>query len=74
MMAHILFKGGHLTMDKAQEILKNDYVFVKGLTGGERRLGYPRGELNVTRESTAAYNKYYTGKDFQQCGDKVFII
>ena len=33
-------------------------------TGGERRLGYQRGELNVTRESTAAYNKYYTGKDY----------
>ena len=65
MMAHILLKGGPgLTMDKAKEIFKNDYVFVKGLSGGERRLGYQRGELNVTRESTAAYNKYYTGKDY----------
>lgn len=65
MMAHILLKGGPgLTMERAKEIFANDYVYVKGLSGGERRLGYQRGELNVTRESTAAYNKYYTGKDY----------
>ncbi len=65
MMAHILLKGGPgLTMEKAKEIFNNDYTYVKGLSGGERRLGYQRGELNVTRESTAAYNKYYTGKDY----------
>ena len=40
MMAHILLKGGpNLTMDIAKKSFKNDYVFVKGLTGGERRLG-----------------------------------
>ena len=67
MMAHILLKGGPgLTMERAKEIFTNDYVFVKGMSGGERRLGYQRGELNVTRESTAAYNKYYTGKEYSK--------
>ena len=67
MMAHILLKGGPgLTMARAKEIFANDYNFVKGMSGGERRLGYQRGELNVTRESTAAYNKYYTGKDYSK--------
>ena len=51
-------------MEQAKEIFSNDYVYVKGLSGGERRLAFKRGELNVTRESTAAYNKYYTGKDY----------
>ena len=65
MMAHILLKGGPgLTMEKAKEIFKTEYKYIKGMSGGERRLGYQRGELNVTRESTAAYNKYYTGKDY----------
>lgn len=67
MMAHILLKGGPgLTMERAKEIFTNDYVFVKGMSGGERRLAYQRGELNVTRESTAAYNKYYTGKEYSK--------
>jgi len=65
MMAHILLKGGPgLTMAQAKEIFKSQYKYIKGMSGGERRLGYQRGELNVTRESTAAYNKYYTGKDY----------
>ena len=65
MMAHILLKGGPgLTMEKAKEIFKTEYKYIKGMSGGERRLGYQRGELNVTRESTAAYNKYYNGKDY----------
>ena len=60
MMAHILLKGGPgLTMARAKEIFNTEYKFIKGMSGGERRLGYQRGELNVTRESTAAYNKYY---------------
>ena len=46
MMAHILLKGGPgLTMEKAKEIFNTEYTYVKGLSGGERRLGYQRGEL-----------------------------
>lgn len=65
MMAHILLKGGPgLTMDKAKEIFTNDYAFIKGMSGGERRLAFQRGELNVTRESTAAWNKYHEGQPY----------
>lgn len=67
MMAHILLKGGPgLTMERAKEIFANEYNFVKGMSGGERRLGYQRGELNVTRESTAAYNKYYADAPYSK--------
>ena len=60
MMAHILLKGGPgLTMEQGKEIFNTQYKYIKGMSGGERRLSYQRGELNVTRESTAAYNKYY---------------
>jgi len=65
MMAHILLKGGPgLTMEKGKEIFKSQYRYIKGMSGGERRLSYQRGELNVTRESTAAYNKHYTDKPY----------
>jgi hypothetical protein len=65
MMAHILLKGGPgLTMAQGKEIFNTQYKYIKGMSGGERRLGYQRGELNVTRESTAAYQKYYTDKDY----------
>jgi hypothetical protein len=67
MMAHILLKGGaNLTMAEAKEIFATEYKYIGGMGGGERRLSYQRGELNVTRESTAAYNKYYTGKDYSK--------
>jgi len=67
MMAHILLKGGpDLTMKRAKEIFNTQYKYIKGMSGGERRLSYQRGELNVTRESTAAYQKYYNGKDYSQ--------
>ena len=67
MMAHILLKGGPgLTMKRAKEIFNTQYKYIKGMSGGERRLSYQRGELNVTRESTAAYQKYYNGKDYSQ--------
>jgi hypothetical protein len=65
MMAHILLKGGPgLTMKRAKEIFNTQYKFIKGMSGGERRLSYQRGELNVTRESTAAYNKYYVNAPY----------
>jgi len=67
MMAHILLKGGPgLTMERAKEIFNTQYKYIKGLSGGERRLGYQRGELNVTRESTAAYQKYYTDAPYSK--------
>ena len=35
-------------------------VWVKGMSGGERRLAFKRGELNGTRENPAAYKKHVT--------------
>jgi len=67
MMAHILLKGGPgLTMAQGAEIFDSQYKYIKGMSGGERRLSYQRGELNVTRESTAAYNKYYTDAPYSK--------
>ena len=37
---------------------KQKVKYVAGMKGNERRLAYMRGELNVTRETTAAYNKH----------------
>lgn len=36
-------------------------VWVNGVNGGERRLGFQRGEFNTTRESVAAWFKFYQG-------------
>jgi hypothetical protein len=35
-------------------------VWINGVGGGERRLGFRRGEFNVTRESVAAWFKFYS--------------
>lgn len=37
---------------------KDKVTYVNGMKGNERRLAYMRGELNVTRETTAAYFKH----------------
>lgn len=37
--------------------------WVKGMSGGERRLAFRRGELNGTRENPAAYKKHVEGDD-----------
>lgn len=67
MMSHILMMGGPgLTVAKAKEIFAERYRYIKGMSGGDRRLAYQRGELTVTRESTAAYNKYYKDKDYSE--------
>ena len=36
-------------------------VWVSGMSGGERRLAFKRGELNATRENPAAYKKHVEG-------------
>lgn len=60
MMAHILLKGGpNLTMEQAEIIFDTEYTYVKGLSGGDRRLGFLRNELTATRESPASWNKNY---------------
>jgi len=39
---------------------KDRVVWVNGVKGGERRLGFQRGEFNTTRESPAAWFKFYS--------------
>lgn len=40
---------------------KGRVTWINGVKGGERRLGFQRGEFNTTRESVAAWFKFYTG-------------
>jgi hypothetical protein len=67
-MAHLLLQGGPgLTVSRAVQMYNDNYVYVRGMkSGGEKRLAYTRGELNVNRESTASHNKHFEGKEFNQ--------
>lgn len=59
MMAFTLLVCGELpTIDAYMQCFKDKGVFVKGMKSGERRLAFVRGELNATRESTAAFIKH----------------
>jgi hypothetical protein len=40
------------------DCFKDEVVWVSGMSGGERRLAFRRGELNGTRENPAAYKKH----------------
>jgi hypothetical protein len=40
------------------QVFAEKIVWVKGMTGSERRLAFRRGELNATRENPAAYKKH----------------
>ena len=42
---------------------KDNVKWVSGMSGGERRLAFRRGELNVTRENPAAYKKHVESDD-----------
>ena len=46
------------TMQEYLQCYRDKITYVKGMGSGERRMAYLRGELNVTRESTAAYFKH----------------
>jgi len=59
MMAFTLLMCGELpTLDAYLDCFKKKATFVKGMNSGERRLSFMRGELNATRESTAAFIKH----------------
>lgn len=59
MMAMTLLACGELrTIEAYLNCYKNRAVFVKGMKSGARRLAFMRDELNVTRESTAAFIKH----------------
>ena len=54
----MLLCGPDLTMDQYAECFKKNVTWVSGMSGGERRLAFKRGELNGTRENPAAYKKH----------------
>lgn len=58
-MAFVLLMCGELpTMKDYLPCYRKHLNFVKGMTSGERRLAFLRGELNATRETTAAYLRH----------------
>tara|TARA_R110000772_G_C13308970_1_gene439684 strand:- start:7068 stop:8117 length:1050 start_codon:yes stop_codon:yes gene_type:complete len=54
----MLICGPDKTVDEYVDCFKENVTWVKGMSGGERRLAFIRGELNGTRENPAAYKKY----------------
>lgn len=54
----MLMCGPGLTMDEYVACFDKNVTWVSGMSGGERRLAFKRGELNATRENPAAYKKH----------------
>ena len=52
--------GSGLTTEQYIDCFKRKVNWVKGMSGGERRLAFKRGELNGTRENPAAFKKTCT--------------
>jgi len=38
-------------------------IWINGVAGGEKRLGFMNGEFDITRESPAAWKRFYTGME-----------
>ena len=57
-MAILMLMHNGKTVADFESFAADNLIYVKGMSGGERRLAYLRDELNATRESTAAYYKY----------------
>lgn len=55
--------GPDKTPEQYVTCFKDNVVWVKGMSGGERRLAFRRGELNATRENPAAYKKHVKPND-----------
>jgi hypothetical protein len=50
--------GSGLTTEQYIDCFKRKVNWVKGMSGGERRLAFKRGELDGTRENPAAFKKH----------------
>lgn len=59
----MLICGPNKSVDEYVECFKENVTWVKGMSGGERRLAFKRGELNGTRENPAAYKKHVESDD-----------
>lgn len=54
----MLICGPDKSIDEYTACFKEKVTWVKGMSGGERRLAFKRGELTVDRENPAAYKKH----------------
>ena len=54
----MLICGPDKSIDEYVACFKEHVTWVPGMSGGERRLAFKRGELNGTRENPAAYKKH----------------
>ncbi len=54
----LLICGPKKTTDEYLACYRDKFKFVNGMKANERRLAYMRGELNVQRETPAAYEKF----------------
>ena len=59
----MLLCGPDKTVDEYITCFKDNVRWVKGMSNGERRLAFKRGELNATRENPAAYKKHVESND-----------
>jgi hypothetical protein len=57
----MLICGPDKSVDEYASCFKENVTWVPGMSGGERRLAFKRGELNGTRENPAAYKKHVAG-------------
>lgn len=55
----MLLCGNLHSTDAYVDCWQQRVIWVNGVGGGERRLGFQRGEFNTTRESVAAWFKFY---------------
>lgn len=54
--------GPGKTVDQYLECFRQRVIWVNGVKGNEKRLGFLRGEFNTTRESPSAWIKFFTGE------------
>jgi len=59
----MLLCGPDKTIEQYITCFKDNVRWVKGMSNGERRLAFKRGELNATRENPAAYKKHVESND-----------
>ena len=52
---------GDNTVDEYLACWRERVVWVNGVSGGEKRLGFKNGEFDIARESPAAWKRFYTG-------------
>ena len=62
---NMMLCGPGKTIPEYAKCFKDRMIYVPGMKGNERKLAFIRGELNVTRETPAAYLKYYKTDEYK---------